>query len=63
MRFYKNFFQKIKNTIFGNAGFVQRETWESVCQKAYFSALNTKLSILANFKDKELIHFMSDLAI
>jgi hypothetical protein len=34
-----------------------------VCRKAYFLALNTKLSILANFKDKELIHFMSDLAI
>jgi hypothetical protein len=28
--------------------------------ESLFLALNTKLSMLANFKEKELIHFMSD---
>jgi hypothetical protein len=33
--FIQNFFQKTTNTIFGNAGFVQRQTLESVPESEF----------------------------
>jgi hypothetical protein len=62
-QFKKKFFQKTTNTTFGIVRFVQ-QTWKRGCvPESLFWALNTKLSILANFKEEDLIYFMSDLAI